>query len=57
VQQVVAADDLTLRVAEERERVAGFPAQLGRGLGRIRADGDETDAARVELGKLVLQAP
>jgi hypothetical protein len=26
-------------------------------LGRIDADGDEADAARVELGKTVLQAP
>jgi hypothetical protein len=57
VQQVVAANDLTLRVAEEREGVAGLPAQLGRGLGRVGAEGDQTDAARLELGEMLLQAP
>jgi hypothetical protein len=57
VQQVVTADDLGGWVGEEGEGVTVPGATRAADLGRIDADRDEADAARVELGKTVLQAP
>jgi hypothetical protein len=57
VQQVVTTDDIGGWVREDGEGVALLGAVRAADLGRIDADRDEADAARVELGKTVLQAP
>jgi hypothetical protein len=57
VQEVVAAEDLGLRVAQEGEGESGLREVVPRRLGRIGADRDDPDAALLELRKPLLEAP
>ena len=57
VQQVVLADRLGVRIGEERERVAGLAAKIGRLLRRVDADGDGTNARGLECWKVLLDTP
>jgi hypothetical protein len=57
VDEVIAADDLGVGIREDGERVAGLAGQVGRGGGRVDADGDRADAQPFELGETLLNTP
>jgi len=55
--QSIPANDRTVRIREDRERVAGLAGEIGRDRGRVDADGDRTDADPFELRELLLETP
>jgi len=57
MKEVIAADDLGLRIAQEGVRPAGLREVLARGRGRIDADRDRPDAASLEFGETFLETP
>jgi hypothetical protein len=57
MEKIVPADDLGLRIAQDRERPAGLREVLAIGLGRIDADRDRQDAASLEFGEPLLETP
>lgn len=56
VQQVIAFDDLCIRIRQERKRVAGFFAKPGGGLRRVHGNRYGTDARRFILFQVFLYA-
>lgn len=56
VQEVVAANDFGLRIAEKREVVALLEAKMLRDFGRVHADGHGAHALRGKLLKTVRNA-
>jgi hypothetical protein len=55
--QVPQMDDLRLVVGEKQKRIAsGLPKML-RDIGRVHADGNDTDLPRIELGQPLLKTP
>jgi hypothetical protein len=57
VRQPVLANDRTVRVGEDRERVAGLACEIGRDRRRVDADGDRANAPSLEFGELLLETP
>jgi hypothetical protein len=57
VKKIVPADDLGLRIAEEGVRPSRLRQVLARRLGRIDADRDRPDAARLEFREPFLETP
>ena len=56
VQQVVAANHLSIWVGKKGESVALLLPQMFRDVGRVYADGHGPDALRGKLGKIFLDA-
>jgi hypothetical protein len=56
MQQIVAANDLSLGVGEKSEGIACLPAEPGRNIRRIHADSYGQDALRLELLQVLLDA-
>ena len=57
VQEAKTSDHLRLRVRKESESEAQLLAVLARHLRGVRADGDHTDTACVEVGESMLETP
>ena len=57
VQEVVTLDHFGLRVAEERIGETELLRVLPRDVRRVNADGNDADAAGVEVGKALLETP
>ena len=57
VQEAKTSDHLRLRVRKESESEAQLLAVLARHVRGVRADGDHTDAACIEVGKVPLETP
>jgi len=57
MQDAIAPDDGGVGVAQEGVGPAGLREVLARRLRRIGADRDRPDAARQEVGKLLLETP
>jgi len=50
VKDAVARDRRSVRIGEQRERIAGFGAEITRLLGRVDADRNRLDAGGAEVG-------
>ena len=57
MQYIVTANDLRLRVGQQRESVARLLRLSPVNLRWIDADPDDTDAACIEFGKMLLKTP
>jgi hypothetical protein len=57
MQDIVTANDLRLRIGEQRERVAPFLRLASVNLRWIDADADDTNAARFKFRKPLLKTP
>ena len=57
MQQVIAADNFGLRIGKQRKRVAVLLRLPTIDLGRINADADYANPARIEFCKLLLETP
>ena len=55
MQDIVTANDLRLRIGEQRERVAPFLRLASVNLWRIDADADNMNATRLEFPKPLLK--
>lgn len=56
MQEIVAANDFGLRIAEKREVVALLQTKMLRDFGRVDADGDGANALRCKLRETVRNA-
>ena len=57
MQDIVSANNLRIRIGQQRECVAQFLRLASIDLRWIDADADDTNAARLEFGKPVLETP
>ena len=57
MQDIISANNLRFRIGKQWECVAEFLRLASTILRRIDADADNANAARVELGKPVLETP
>lgn len=57
VNQIVTANRFQIRVRQKRESVTCFLTEIARLFRTVDADGDWTNAHRIELIKILLDAP
>jgi len=57
VQNLVLANDCRVRIRKESKTEPPFPTMPARHLGRINADGRQSDAARIKFRKPILKTP
>ena len=57
VQEIVTTNDFGIGIGKERVGVAGFVAKIGGVAGGIDADGQGSDASRLQLRKMFFDTP